>query len=465
MYKLLILILISSITHAQDITGDWHGQLNIMGTKLRISFHIKQDKGTYISTLDSLDQGAFDLATDSTEFVNGKLTISMKNLGADYVGTLDSKSIKGTFTQNGASFPLDLTGKEIAKPKVVIRPQDPIEPFEYLSEEVTFINKSADSIKLAGTLTLPKDVENPAVAILITGSGPQNRNEELGPFNHRPFLVLSDHLTKKGIAVLRYDDRGVAESEGKHKGATSADFATDVAAAVDYLKTRSDIDTHKIGLIGHSEGGFIAPMLASSRDDIAFIVMLAGTGVDGATILKTQGRKSAELSGESTEKLDFNEQLAGKVFDLVIQEKNTEKLVLKLSELFKKTLENSPKEMTKDLTEETIQSQIKTLSSNWFQYFIRTDPQQFLSKVNCPVLAINGEKDFQVLPKLNLNAIDRILKQANNKDFTIKELAGMNHLFQTAETGAITEYGTIEETFSPIALNIVSEWINKRFSQ
>lgn len=460
----MFLLIVSTLTQAQAITGDWHGQLDVMGSKLRISFHIKQEENKYISTMDSPDQGAFDIATESTVFENGIVTINMKSIGAEYIGRLDGENIKGTFTQGGQSFPLDLTAEEIKKPEVVKRPQDPIEPFEYQSEEVTFINKSANSIKLAGTLTLPKNVKNPAVAVLITGSGPQNRNEELAPFNHRPFLVLSDHLTKKGIAVLRFDDRGVAESEGEHKGATSADFATDVAAAVDYLNTRTDIDTSKIGLIGHSEGGFIAPMLASSRDDIAFIVLLAGTGVDGATILKTQARRASELSGLSTKKVDFNEQLAGKVFDLIKQENNTDKLVTKLSGLFKQTVDNSPKEMTENLTQEVIHAQINTLSSNWFQYFIRTDPKQFLSKVTCPVLAINGEKDFQVIAKLNLSAIDNSLKIAGNKDFTIQELADMNHLFQIAETGALNEYGAIEETFSPIALNIISEWINKRFS-
>ena len=463
MYKFIFLIVVSTLSHAQEITGDWHGQLDVMGTKLRISFHVKSEETGYSSTMDSPDQGAMGIPTSSTTFSDGELIISMQAIGAHYNGKLSNEGISGTFTQSGTSFPLNLSTQEAEKPKKVVRPQDPIKPYNYVSEDVSFINKSANSIKLAGTLTLPKDIKNPPVAVLITGSGPQNRDEELGPFNHRPFLVLSDHLTNKGIAVLRFDDRGVAESEGDHKTATSADFATDVAAAVDYLKSRGDIDHDKIGLIGHSEGGFIAPMLASSRDDIAFIVMLAGTGVDGATILVTQGRKAAELAGASQEKLDFNELISKQIFDMVNSEHDTDKLKTKLTEFLKVTIESSPKELTEDFTEEVVKSQIKTLSSNWFQYFIRTDPKQFLSKVSCPVLAINGEKDFQVLPDLNLNAIDQILKLAGNKDFTVQELAGMNHLFQTSETGALSEYGTIEETFSPIALNIVSDWINTRF--
>lgn len=463
MYKLLFLLLISPLVFAQNITGDWHGQLDVMGTKLRISFHITQQEDTYNATMDSPDQGAFGLATDSTTFKNDTVTILIKSMGIEYVGKLKKESINGVFNQGGQSFPLDLKSVELEKPKVAVRPQDPIEPFDYISEEVIFINESADSIKLAGTLTLPKNVENPPVAVLITGSGPQNRNEELGPLNHRPFLVLSDHLTKNGIAVLRYDDRGTAESEGNHKEATSADFATDVSAAVDYLKTRSDIDVEKIGLIGHSEGGFIAPMLASSRNDIAYIVLLAGTGVDGAIILTTQSRRASELAGNSQAKLDFDEGLSGQIFDIVKSEKETKKLKKKLTKFISETVAQSPKEMVEEYTEEVIKAQINMLSSNWFQYFIRTDPRQFLEKVTCPVLAINGEKDFQVLPKLNLNAIDSTLKKAGHKDFTVKELVGLNHLFQTAETGASDEYGKIEETFSPIALNIVSNWINKRF--
>lgn len=463
MYKFIFLLIISSLAQAQEITGDWHGQLDVMGTKLRISFHVKSDESGYSSTMDSPDQGAMGIPTTSTAFVDGMLTVIIDPLSVLYDAKLNNNELIGTFNQNGMSIPLNLSKTELEKPEKQPRPQDPIEPYGYISEEVSFINKSANNIKLAGTLTLPINAKNPPVTVLITGSGPQNRNEELGPFNHRPFLVLSDHLTKKGIAVLRFDDRGVAESEGDHTTATSADFATDVAAAVDYLKTRSDVNTSKIGLIGHSEGGLIAPMLASAREDIAFIVMLAGTGVDGATILTTQARKAAELEGASEGKLDFNEKLSEKIFEIVRTENDTDKLKLKLTHYLDEIIVNSPKEFTKDYTEEVVKSQIATLSSNWFQYFIRTDPKQFLSNVTCPVLAINGEKDFQVLPDLNLSAIDKILKQAGNKDFTTQELAGMNHLFQTAETGALSEYGTIEETFSPIALNIVSDWIIKRF--
>jgi len=463
MYKFFCLIILSSLVQAQDVTGDWHGQLEVMGTKLRISFHVKAEDSGYTTTMDSPDQGAMGIPTTSTEFEEGRLTINIKPLGAHYDGELINNELKGTFNQSGMSLPLDLSKKALEKPEKKLRPQDPVKPYGYHSEEISFINQSANNIKLSGTLTVPKDVKNPPVAVLITGSGPQDRNEELGPFNHRPFLVLSDHLTKKGIAVLRFDDRGVAESEGDHSIATSADFATDVGAAVDYLKTRKDINTDTIGLIGHSEGGFIAPMLASSREDIAFIVMLAGTGVSGTEILVTQGRRAAELSGASQKQLDFNEKVSKDIFKIINNELDTEKLTLKLTEYLNDVVTNSPKELVEEYTDEVVQSQIKTLSSNWFQYFIRTDPQQFLSNTTCPVLAINGEKDFQVLPELNLSAIEKALKSAGNKDYTIKELAGMNHLFQTAETGALSEYGTIEETFSPIALNVVSDWINERF--
>ena len=419
--------------------------------------------------MDSPDQGAFGLATTQTKFSDNKLEIMLENMGIQYSGVLEGNHLKGTFTQGGTVFELNLSRNEISKEVQKTRPQDPIKPYGYQSENVYFTNDKANNIKLAGTLTLPKNIKNPPVVIMISGSGPQNRDEEIAVFNHRPFLVWSDYLTKNGIAVLRYDDRGVAESEGSQENATSADFATDVEAAVNYLKTRKDIDRDKIGLIGHSEGGFIAPMVAFSKKenkvnkDIAFIVLLAGTGVDGGEVLTSQARRAAELAGATTEELDFNEILSNKIFDIVKIETDSEKLKTKLANLLHETKTNGPAALTKDITNESIKAQIKILSSKWFGYFIRTNPNDFLSEVSCPVLAINGEKDFQVLADLNLNGIKDSLKKANNNDVTIKKMPSLNHLLQTAQTGAADEYKKIEETVSPKALKLVADWINIRF--
>ncbi|WP_452602144.1 alpha/beta hydrolase family protein [Pontimicrobium sp. MEBiC06410] len=344
------------------------------------------------------------------------------------------------------------------------RPQDPKLPLSYKSETVYFTNPKANNIKLAGTLTLPNNRKKPTVAILISGSGAQDRDANLKAFNHRPFLVLSDYLTRHGIAVLRYDDRGTAESEGNHGTATSADFATDVEAAIAYLKTRDDIDPSKIGLIGHSEGGLIAPMVASNTKDVAFAVLIAGTGVNGATVLETQSRKAAELQGIPKAQLNENEKLTSIIYEAILTYKDNAKITDVITKGLNDYKANNPESMLAPMiTPQMINQQLSILNSKWLMYFIRSEPHDFLSKTTCPVLAINGSKDIQVLPKLNLEGIRKGLEAAGNKDYTIKEIAGLNHLMQTANTGSIQEYGTIEETHAPASLKLITDWINKRF--
>ncbi len=344
------------------------------------------------------------------------------------------------------------------------RPQEPKAPFSYNSESVSFVNSQAGNIKLAGTLTLPKDIKKPPIAILISGSGPQNRDEEL--MNHKPFLILADYLTSNGIAVLRYDDRGIAESEGDFKTATSFDFATDVEAAIEYLKTRADIDTSKIGLIGHSEGGLIAPIVASKNKDVAFIISLAGTGVDGREVILAQAWEIAKQMGALETTLKFNDTLSKIAYNIIKTETETDTAQIKLKiatnlKAYKKDIASSPYAFY--INDQVIGKFTNIGANNWFTTFIRTNPQDYYSKTTCPVLAINGSKDLQVLPKLNLAGIKQALKNANNNDVTIKELEGLNHLFQTSETGNPNEYGKIEETFSPIALEIIKDWILERF--
>ncbi|NBP70884.1 MAG: alpha/beta hydrolase, partial [Cytophagia bacterium] len=272
---LLLTLLVSLTTLAQDINGQWNGLLKVQGTQLRVVFNLKQTENGLSATLDSPDQGAKGIPTTASSFENGVLKIAIANLTVEYEGTLGSDNIiVGTFKQAGVAFPMNLSKEKIEKEKIV-RPQEPAKPYPYYTEDVTFENKSA-GISLAGTLTLPEKEGVFPVVILISGSGPQNRDEEL--MGHKPFLVLSDHLTKNGIAVLRYDDRGTALSKGDFKTATSVDFATDVEAAMAYLKTRKEINKKKMGLIGHSEGGLIAPMVASRSKDVSFMVLLAGPG-------------------------------------------------------------------------------------------------------------------------------------------------------------------------------------------
>ncbi len=443
---------------AQDISGTWKGDLKVQGMELPLAFNISQTDGTFTATLDSPQQNAFGIPIDKTTFVENKLTITQSQMGMEYTATYTDGTFKGTFKQAGQVFPLDLTkGEKVVKKD---KPQEPKKPYPYASEEVTFENANANNIKFAGTLTLPKDVKNPPVAILITGSGPQNRDQEL--LGHKTFLVLSDHLTRQGIAVLRYDDRGTAKSEGDFSVATSFDFASDVEAAMAYLQTRSDVvDVNKIGLVGHSEGGLIAPIVAAKNKNVAFCVLLAGPGVSGRVILQTQSKRAAELEGIPAEDVATSQAIAVKIYDILGNYKG-DTSNKQLLELFEEMKTKMTSERAKaELTDAAIKSQVKMMTTPWMLTFIGYDPQASLQKVTCPVLAINGEKDFQVLPKLNLDAIEKGLK--HNKDVTIKQFKDLNHLFQTSETGALSEYAEIEETFAPVALNYVSAWINKRF--
>lgn len=446
------------VSESVGIIGTWSGTLIVPNQELPIVFHISKEDGKLITKMDSPAQGATGLPTDNSYFNKNEYVVEIKKMGIRFIGTLKKGKIEGVFNQGTAKLPLTLIKKAF---KRVSKIQEPKKPYPYKSEEVKFINKEASSIIFSGTLTLPENITNPAVAILITGSGPQNRDEEI--LGHKPFLVLSDYLTRNGIAVLRYDDRGVAESEGSFKDATSADFASDVEAAVSYLETRNDVvDINKIGLIGHSEGGLIAPMVASKNKDISFCVLLASPGILGKDVILTQGKRASEIAGVSQLLIDYNQKYSKKLFNL-LNTFNGITLTKKIDETIIEMKKNAPKKMREEFTDEKIAKEIAQITSPWFLHFIRSNPDDFLKNVSCPVLALNGEKDFQVLPKLNLNGIEKSLIKAKNNDYKIKELKGLNHLFQMSETGAMEEYGKIEETFSPIALKEISTWINKRF--
>ena len=277
-----LLFVVASFSQTQDITGQWNGVLNVQGISLRIVFHVNKTDEGYTSTMDSPDQGATGLPVTSTTFDGSKLTLTVANIV--YEGEFKNDSVVGIFKQGGLSIPMNM-GRTPMEATPVVRPQEPKPPYPYHSENLTFENKAA-GVTLAGTLTMPSTGDNFAAVILITGSGAQNRDEEI--MRHKPFLVIADYLTRSGIAVLRYDDRGFAQSTGDIHSATTADFATDAESAIAYLKTRKEINSRKIGLTGHSEGGIIAPMVASRSKDVAFIAMLAGTGIRGDKILLLQ---------------------------------------------------------------------------------------------------------------------------------------------------------------------------------
>lgn len=459
--KTIAILLISILTGfnliAQDFTGQWNGLLKVRETKLRVVFHVTKTDDGFSTTMDSPDQGVKGIPVTKTTVENQIIRFEVANLRMEYSGELKGTEIVGTFKQGGSDFPLNLSRETTVKESIK-RPQEPQKQVPYYAEEVTFRNAEAD-ISLSGTLTLPEQKGCFPVVVLISGSGPQNRDQEL--FGHKPFLVIADYLTRNGIAVLRFDDRGVGQSEGNILTATSADLATDVESAVAYVKTRKEINKKKIGLIGHSEGGMIAPMVAAKADDVNFIVLLAAPGIQGNKLLLLQQELIAKAMGMPEADLKPHLERNATLFERVIQSNDDQKLITTLSNIISESFAKDssaalPKGMTK---EEFVSVQVNQIVTPWMLYFIRFNPAMVLERVKCPVLALNGEKDLQVPPEENLTAIENALKKGGNKQVTAKELPRLNHMFQTCETGLLTEYATIQETFSPIALNEILSWI------
>jgi uncharacterized protein len=422
---------------------------------LTLSFHIqgKGDKRT--ATLSVPEQSAKDVPVHTTTIKKGIVTFNMPELQANYTGELsaDRTKIVGTFTQ-GAKLPLTLVRKNGVA--VLKRPQNPTPPFPYKTVDVSYRNPKAKGVTLAGTLTVPAGNAPFPGVLLISGSGPQDRDESL--LGHRPFAVIADYLARRGIASLRVDDRGIAKSKGDFATATSADFASDVRAGVAFLKTRKEVDPKRIGLIGHSEGGLIAPMVAADTPDVAFIVMLAGPGMDGEKIILAQQELIIRAMGVPEEGLKLNRRISPRLLAAARSEKDPTKCKAALDKVVREEVAKLPKALQKPAREQ-LSGAAEMYATPWFRFFLTYDPAPTLKKVHCPVLAINGEKDLQVPPKMNLPVIESALKEGGNMDVTVRELPTLNHLFQTCKTGAPSEYAGIEETFSPEALKIIGDWI------
>ena len=402
----ITLLLFATTSYAQNkIDGVWTGKLNTGAQTLTIVIHVNHDSnGNATSSLDSPDQGASDIPAKVDYCSSDSIAISITNLGASFKGHLKGDEIIGGFPQMGYNFPLNLKRGE----EKLNRPQNPTKPYPYKTEEVTFTN-ATDKAILAGTICYPINYQKgkTPVMLMVTGSGLENRDEEV--FAHKPFLVIADYLARNGIATLRYDDRSFGESKGGDvKNATTKDFARDAEAGIAYLKSTKKFG--KVGVLGHSEGGSIAFMLGA-KDKVNFIISMAGIGVKGDTALTAQTNKAMELAGQ-----------------------------------------------TKRLT--TLQFRISTMfqKSPWLNYFIDYDPAADIAATKCPVMAIDGDKDFQVISSLNLAGIKKNLH--DNKYNFIREYPSLNHLFQHCTTGAISEYRLIEETISPEVLSDMTKWIN-----
>ncbi len=445
----MVLILLAQTFYAQEIIGPWQGELDIQGMKLPLILHVNKDGENLKSTLDSPKQGAKDLAVSKTEFVNNELKFEATNLGVSYKGTLKDGKIEGTFSQGGMQLPLTFVKSTGENKTVFNRPQTPKEPFDYKTEEVTFVN-SIDKNTLAGTISIPKNFKNSdKILVMITGSGKQNRDEEL--FGHKPFAVIADDFAKKGIATLRLDDRGIGGSSKGKDDDTSANYATDISTAVDFLVKKG---YKNIGLIGHSEGGMIAPIVSTTNKNVKFLVLMAGPGTQLDELLLKQNESAGKLAGMSDK--DLAEAKIGnqKIYNFIKNYKGNN---------YETDLKNFMTENFKGkMTDAEINQTVNQTKKNWFRYFIKFNPDHYLSKIKIPVLALNGSKDFQVPAKDNLAAIKKSLTKAGNKNFEIAEMEGLNHLFQECKTGAFSEYADIEQTISPKVLEKMSSWILKR---
>ncbi|MYA64958.1 MAG: alpha/beta fold hydrolase [Gemmatimonadetes bacterium] len=471
--------------------GTWMGRANVDGIQWRMRFVVTQAGGVPSTTEFLVSQGLgwFHGAPVIETAVNGDtISMTMSMVGTSYRGVLSQADggITGTFTREGRTFPLILERMDEenasrrsprnpvdAAPRVhrrageaeipAKRPQDPEEPFPYLAEDVSYPNPDGGHT-LAGTFTRPaSDGPFPAV-ILISGSGPQDRNG--ASLGHRPFLVLADHITRRGIAVLRYDDRGVGESTGDFLAATSKDFASDALAAVAYLKGRDDVDPAKIGLAGHSEGGLIAPMVAVESPDVSYIVLMAAPGVLGENLANAQTGLIARAGGASEEVIAEIQKMRRALFEVLKSESDPERAGEAIAAVFeasgREVRDRSESREGRDriAAPTTVEQMMTSLASNaWFRYFLTYDPAETLEQVTVPVLAINGEKDLQVPWEENLREIEAALQRGGNTRYEIRAFPDLNHLFQHAETGAPSEYQAIEETWSVEVMEVIANWI------
>lgn len=419
-----------------DPSGDWRGTLSTGAIELRVALHLGP-----ISTFDSLDQGALGLPSHMA--VEGsRVTVTVEQVGR-FEGELsnDGASLVGVWRQGSATLPLRFERGSFTAPN---RPQTPAPPYPYRAEDVGYDNPARAGVHLTGTLTIPNGPGRFPAVLLITGSGAQDRDETI--FGHKPFLVLADYLTRRGFAVLRVDDRGVGGSTGASANDTTVDYATDVEAGVSWLRSRPDIDPARISLIGHSEGGIIAPIVAAHDHSISRIVLWAGPGLSGADVIVGQVRAIALASGASVAQAEVAAQVQRELLTAIIAAPDAEAAQVAATRVLAGHGAPAPSEAT-----------LRQLTSGWYRNFIAYDPAPTLSSVRVPVLAMLGGKDVQVAPGENAPALRNAL--ADNPRARVVELPGLNHLFQTATTGGVDEYRTIEETIAPDALQLIGDWL------
>lgn len=446
------------VTAPEELKGLWSGALQLPGgIELALVLNVAPDAdGTLVPRLDSPDQNVQGIPVTALELKDGTLSFASKAVGAKFDGkrSADGNAFEGTFTQGLVRSKLTLTRQDRAPERR--RPQTPKPPFPYDTEEVAFANPDARGVTLAGTLTRPKGDGPFPVVVFISGSGPQDRDETL--LGHKPFAVLADALTRRGIACLRYDDRGTAGSTGDHDAATSRDFASDVRAAIAFLKDQPRIDPKRIGLIGHSEGGLIAPMVAADSPDVAYVVLLAGTGVPGDQILYRQNALIARAMGAG--ELAVQAQVAALKLSLAVVRGQADAAQPEADRQAPGTAAGKGETTGKPRAGDNPLGQaLAQLKTPWFRFFVDHDPRPTLARVGCPVLVLNGSKDRQVDPEQNVPEIEKALRAGGNTKVTTRVFPDLNHLFQTCTTGAPSEYNKIEETIAAVVLQTVADWI------
>jgi len=462
-YFLAVSLLLFGYIYGQEkIEGNWEGRLTVGNNSLRLVFHLKKDSAGFSGSMDSPDQGAKNIPLSKVEFRNDSLLMEIASIGGKASGKfLNDSTFSGRWSQ-GMGFPLNL--KKVVDPVTASRPQTPKPPFPYKSEDVVYFNKDK-SIQYGATITIPEG-EGPFPAlILITGSGQQNRDEEL--VGHKPFAVIADYLTRQGYVVLRVDDRGIGQTTGDVKSATSKDFAADVNVGLDYLKGRKEVATNKIGMLGHSEGGMIAQMVAAERPDISFVVSLAGPGQKIIDLMVDQNRAVLLAGGVSKENVEDYLKLYKLLVPVIINAPSDSMARMAATVVFSRWMQNTPKETVIKTTgvsneneiEKFVNSFAATMRSPWFSYFLKYDPAPYIEKMKAKTLVLNGDKDIQVLSQPNLAGWRAALVKSGVKKYDIIELKGLNHLFQHCNTCSLLEYGQLEETIAPEVLDAIGTWL------
>ncbi len=473
MKKSFLLILVgfqSLFCISQDVLHKWSGVLNAGGQKIELRLNLIQNADkTYSSNWDIPAQKVKGLASSKTELLNNQLSVEIKMIGASYSGSLNMSGDKvdGAWSQSGMSFPLNMeTVKEGQEEKIFIKPQTPKPPFAYNVKDFVYEGNET-KLSYGATLTYPKEDKKFPLIILITGSGRQDRDETI--FDHKPFAVIADYLTKKGYAVLRVDDRGAGKSTGDFSNSTTADFAQDVEEHIRYAKNLPMIDTTQIGLLGHSEGGLIAPMVAVRNKSVSFVILLAGPGVEIGELMAMQNEMVLKSAGISQEAINTYIPLYKNLMKTIVSINSIQDANAKAIEIVKNWYSNTDKNLVKATTNISSESDInkfattmsETLSTKWWKYFASYNPQIALQKLKCPVLAINGSSDIQVPADANLKAIELGLKKAGNKKGTTMKFDNLNHLFQKCTKCTVQEYGELENTIEPEVLEYIYNWLTK----